>query len=125
MAKAVGMQASSITVDASAPNFTAECLEIIQRHADYVTFFTPPTLAGRVARDCGTQGYKGAYGATGGGVTADIYKNVGSSKLIGAWFSFPSYADTTWGERYRKVMQASNVPESKWQGANGPTVWSA
>jgi branched-chain amino acid transport system substrate-binding protein len=125
IAKSAGINASSVTVDASAPNFTAECLRVIQQKADYVTFQTPPTLAARVIRDCVTQGYKGAFGAVGGSVTADVYKSVGDNKLIGAWFAFPSYSETNAGDRYRKVMAANQVATANWQGAYGPTAWAS
>lgn len=123
IASRVGMQASSVTVDASAPNFSAECLRIVQRRADYVTFFTPPDLAARVIRDCNTQGFEGSYGGTGGNVTAAVYDNVGDNRLVGAWFAFPSYAETPWGEAYREAMESGGVEEAAWQGAYGPSAW--
>jgi branched-chain amino acid transport system substrate-binding protein len=124
MAKSVGMIASSITIDASSPNFTADCLKIIQDKADYVIFSTPPDLAGRVIGDCNTQGYTGAYGSVGGGVTSDVYTKVGNNKLIGAVWAFPWYTSSPAAKRFSSVMTANHVPTTKWQGAPGPVVWT-
>jgi branched-chain amino acid transport system substrate-binding protein len=124
MAAKVGIAASSITIDATAPNFTADCLKIIQSKADYVIFSTPPDLAGRVIGDCSTQGYTGAYGSVGGGVTSDVYAKVGNNKLIGALWAFPWYTDSPASKQYASLMKANNVPTTKWQGAPGPVVWT-
>ena len=124
LAKGAGITASSVTVDASAPNFTAECLKIIQEKADYVIFSTPPDLSGRVIGDCNTQGYKGFYGLTGGGVTPDSYGKVGGNTLVGGLWAFPWYADTPQAKRFTSVMEANDVPKEKWQSAPGPVVWT-
>lgn len=124
MAQSVGIDASSITVDASAPNFTADCLKIIQDRADYVMFTTPPTLTGRVISDCNTQGYTGAYGLVGGGVTPDSYSKVASNKLIGALQAFPWYTGSPAAERFTRAMAANDVPTETYESAPGPVAWS-
>jgi branched-chain amino acid transport system substrate-binding protein len=124
MAGKAKLTASSITVNAEAPNFTAQCLQIIEKNAEYVTFETPPDLAARVMKDCNTQGYEGVYGVQGGNVTAEVFEAQGDNKIVGSWTAFPPYSEKPAAKHFREVMEAQGVDSSDWEGANGPVVWA-
>jgi len=124
LAKIVQTPCSGITIDASAPNFTAQCLQIVKGKADFVILTMPDALSARFIGDCRTQGYDGFFGATGGAVTPGLYTKVGDAKLAGGLWAFPWFADAAPVKRFRDVMAASNVADEKWQGGSGPVVWT-
>ena len=50
-----------IGVAATAPNYTAECLNLVKKKADFIELSVAPQVGARVVADCVTQGYKGYF----------------------------------------------------------------
>ena len=55
----------SVNASTSAPNYTAECLQMIGEGVDYVQFSIAPSAGEKIAADCRRQGYEGWFGASG------------------------------------------------------------
>ncbi|WCB95299.1 hypothetical protein DSM104299_04042 [Baekduia alba] len=125
MGKAEGLDfVAGITIDATAPNFTAQCLQLVQKKVQYAALTMPDATAKRLAADCARQGYKGAFGAGAALVTPLFYKSLSGNKLMGGLTGFPWYADTPPVKNYRQVMDDNKVSEDKWARGDSTAAWA-
>ena len=53
-----------VSASTTAPNYTAECLQLIDAGVDYVQLSMAPAAGEKIAADCRRQGYEGWFGAT-------------------------------------------------------------
>jgi branched-chain amino acid transport system substrate-binding protein len=126
MSRAVGMNfLAGITVDATAPNFTAQCLQLVQKHVEYTVLTMPDSTAKRIAADCKTQGYRGTYGASAALVTPLFYDSVTDTRLIGGLTGFPWFVDAAPVKRYRQVMADNGVAADKWGRGDSTASWAS
>lgn len=126
MAKAEGLDfVAGITIDATAPNFTAQCLQLVQKKVEYAALTMPDATAKRLAADCARQGYKGAFGAGAALVTPTFYKSLSGTKLMGGLTGFPWYADTPAVKHYREVMDQQGVSEDTWARGDSTAAWAS
>jgi branched-chain amino acid transport system substrate-binding protein len=123
-AKAAGTTyAGTVKIAASAPNYTAECLDLVRRKADFVQLSIGPSVGVRLVQDCQTQGYKGYFGSSAGGVTAELYDTKGIH-LAGALNAFPWWVDDTPVKQYRDAMAARGVDAKDWANPNATAMWA-
>lgn len=113
----------SVKVAASAPNFTAECLEVIRRKADFVQMSISPAVGSRVASDCQTQGYTGYFGASATAVMAELY-DTPDIRLAGALNTFPWWVDDAPVKHYRDVMKKRGIAEEEWAQPAATGAWA-
>jgi branched-chain amino acid transport system substrate-binding protein len=113
----------TVKVAASAPNYTAECLEVIRRKADFVQMSISPSVGARVASDCQTQGYTGYFGASATAVMADLY-NTPNIRLAGALNTFPWWVDDAPVKHFRDVMKERGVEEEMWAQPAATGAWA-
>jgi branched-chain amino acid transport system substrate-binding protein len=123
-AKFYKMKYGQLTIDATAPNFTAECIKIVQRRTNYLNLVVPESASVKLLRDCRTQGYKGSYGLAGGALTHGFVKAAGDAKLTGGLFGFPWFSNEAPAVRYRTVMKAYRVPVASWANGTATPVWT-
>jgi branched-chain amino acid transport system substrate-binding protein len=113
----------TVKVAASAPNFTAECLEIIRRKADFVQMSIAASVSSRVASDCQTQGYTGYFGASATAVMTELYDTPGI-RLAGAINAFPWWVDDAPVKHFRDVMKERGVAEDMWAQPAATGAWA-
>jgi branched-chain amino acid transport system substrate-binding protein len=113
----------TVKVAANAPNFTAECLEVMRRKADFVQMSISPSVGSRVASDCQTQGYTGYFGASATAVMADLY-DTPDIRLAGALNTFPWWVDDAPVTHFRDVMKARHVDEKMWAQPAATGAWA-
>jgi branched-chain amino acid transport system substrate-binding protein len=111
-------------IDASttAPNYTAECLQLIDAGVDYVQLSMAPAAGEKIAADCRRQGYEGWFGATAGSVVASNFTDP-ELRLAGALNGFPWFADAEPVQAFRDAMDAAGVEE--YQDPTSTATWAA
>ena len=104
----------TLPVSAAAPDFTAECLQILERDVDYVMLGAATAAAAlRLAADCTTQGYEGAWGLWGGVVVPKAMREDDPGvELHLVVNSFPWFGDEPAVVAYREVMEGEGVDEA-------------
>jgi branched-chain amino acid transport system substrate-binding protein len=123
-AKAAGnTYAGTFKVAGAAPNYTAECLSLVKKNADFIQLSIAPAVGVRVVQDCQTQGYKGYFGSSAAGVTASLYDAPGI-RLAGGLNGFPWWVDDAPVKHFREVMTAQKVAEKDWAQPTGTALWA-
>jgi branched-chain amino acid transport system substrate-binding protein len=112
----------AVEVAADAPNYTAECLEFVDRGAEFVQIAATETVGTRLAADCVAQGYDGWFGASAGSVTPGLYQDV--DKLTGGLNAFPWYVDAEPVQNYRDVMDEQGVSEEQYGTPVATSAWA-
>jgi branched-chain amino acid transport system substrate-binding protein len=113
----------NVQVAAAAPNYTAQCLDLINRRVDFVQLSVVSSVGVRVVRDCDTQGYGGYFGASGSSVTANLYDTPGI-KLAGGLNAFPWWVDDAPVQHFREVMTARKVDQKDWAQPAATAMWA-
>jgi branched-chain amino acid transport system substrate-binding protein len=115
-AKALGLDyAGVLTVSGSAPNYTAECLEIqsriagaSSRSAGYVSIGLAPTAMTRLINDCIRQGYQGYFGASSNTASEALLDKIDGIKMGGYVNGFPWWSDAAPVKNFRDVVAKYN-----------------
>jgi branched-chain amino acid transport system substrate-binding protein len=104
----------TLLVSASAPDFTAECLQVVERDVDYVMLGAATAAAAmRIAADCTTQGYEGDWGLFGGVVVPKVMREDDPGVALDLVVnSFPWFGDDPAVVAYRDLMDGQGVDES-------------
>jgi branched-chain amino acid transport system substrate-binding protein len=116
--------AGLVKIAADAPNFTAECLQFIDKGTDFIQLSAAGTTVLRLASDCRAQGYDGFFGASAGTVVPDLYDGDDEIKLAGALNSFPWFVDAEPVQTYRDVMEAQGVDEKTYSSPPATATWA-
>jgi branched-chain amino acid transport system substrate-binding protein len=116
--------AGSVQVAASAPNYTAECLELNDREADYIQLSLTSGVAERLVNDCLRQGFDGWFGASAGSVIPELYAQVDGIRLAGGVNAFPWWIDSEPVQQYRDAMDEYGIAEEDYQFPNGSAAWA-
>jgi len=94
-----------LTVAASAPDYTAECLTLVERDVDFVILSTVSAVSTRIVQDCLQQGYDGYFGSTAGGFEEYLFEDVPGAKIAGALHAFPWFTDDDPVVEYREFLE--------------------
>lgn len=113
-------------ISSSAPDYTAECLKILESGTDYVMLgAATATAALRVAADCTNQHYEGAWGLFGGVIVPKTMRAADPGVPLSlALNSFPWFADTAPAKAYRDVMSSAGVDEDVWGDPHGTAAYA-
>ncbi len=123
-ATALGIDNAGLSkVSASAPDYTAECINWIQDGVDFIQLSTSGEVGARLFADCADQGYEGIFGASAGTVSGDLIK-VDGITLAGGLNAFPWWVDDAPVVEFRDVVEAAGVSEEGWQNPNATGTWS-
>ena len=112
-------------VSSSAPNYTAECLQMIQKGVDYIQISISQGGATRLVTDCQRQGYKGWFGASHGSVQAGFYSAVPTIRMAGGINGFPWWTDTEPVKAFRAAMQEAGLGQEEWANPNSTAMWAS
>jgi branched-chain amino acid transport system substrate-binding protein len=122
-ADALGLDyAGGVEVASDAPNYTAECLEFVDREAQFVQISANESVGARLAADCASQGYDGWFGASAGSVTPGLYNEV--DRLTGGLNAFPWYVDAEPVQAFRDVMDEQGVSEDEYGTPVAAAGWT-
>jgi len=124
-AEALGMTyAGLIQVSSTAPSYTAECLQFIDKKADFIQLSLTGEGGKRIINDCTKQGYKGFFGASAGTVSTATFEDVEGLRLAGGLHAFPWYADEAPVQQYNDVMKEYD-PSGDHRDPTSTAVWSS
>ena len=119
----VGLEfGGGIDASTTAPNYTAECLQLINEGVDYVQLSMAPAAGEKIAADCRRQGYDDWFGATAGSVVASNFTDP-ELRLAGGLNGFPWFADAEPVQAFRDAMDAAGVAE--YQDPTSTATWAA
>jgi branched-chain amino acid transport system substrate-binding protein len=119
----VGLEfGGGIDASTTAPNYTAECLQLINEGVDYVQLSMAPAAGEKIAADCRRQGYDDWFGATAGSVVASNFTDP-ELRLAGALNGFPWFADAEPVQAFRGAMEAAGVEQ--YQDPTSTATWAA
>lgn len=129
IAKNVGIDyAGLVTVSASDPSYTAACLSLKQKGADVVQLSVGQAVGARIVSDCTKQGYKPAWAASAGAVSArtwePVSKQIPGFKLYGGLNAFPWFANAAPVKNFTKAM-AKYAPGAKYDDPNSTGTWAS
>ena len=118
--------AGTLPVSAAAPDYTAECLKIIDEEVDYVMLgAATATAALRVAADCTTQGYDGTWGLFGGVIVPQAMReNDPGVDLHLALNAFPWFSEAEPVVAYRALMEDQDVAEEDWADPHATAAYA-
>lgn len=94
-----------VTVAATAPSFTAECLSMISKKVDEIVLSLGASTIQGVARDCAQQGYTGYYGVSSTSVSAKSFAATPNFKTTGVIDEFPWWSNAAPVQQYRSVIK--------------------
>jgi branched-chain amino acid transport system substrate-binding protein len=113
-----------VTVAVDAPDFTAECLQFVNDGVDFIQLSVSASVAQRLAGDCATQGYAGAFGASAGTVNQSLYAGQDIA-LTGGLNGFPWFVDAEPVQHFREVMEANGVDEETYGAPTATATWAS
>lgn len=125
-AKALGLQwAGAVKFAATETSYTAECLQLIGKKADFIQIGGGGPAAIRFTDDCVKQGYTGYFGASAGSVTPDFYTASPTLRLAGALNAFPWWVDAAPVKDFRAAMAANGVAERDYSNPGATATWAS
>jgi branched-chain amino acid transport system substrate-binding protein len=115
----------ALQVAGTAPNYTAECLQLVDEGVDYAQLSVSAETSGRLVTDCQRQGYEGWFGASAGSVTPGLYAETSDTKLAGALNAFPWWVDSKPVQEFRDAMDEQGIDESTYGNPHATGMWAA
>ncbi|MGD9793004.1 MAG: ABC transporter substrate-binding protein [Acidimicrobiia bacterium] len=113
-----------VTAAATAPNYTAECLKLIELKVDWVQISMSVAPGLRLAADCQKQGFTGTFGASSATVQADKFEAVKGVNFGGSIASFPWWSEAAPVKQFRTVMDTYKKGE-EYRSQAGTAAWTA
>lgn len=112
-----------LAVDATAPNYTAPCLTLMQKGADYIEVDQSTAAQVRIAADCVKQGFDGVFGAVASTVDIESYRAVKGATFAGSLNAFPWWVDEPPVVEYRDALKKYD-PSIKYEASAPAAVWT-
>jgi branched-chain amino acid transport system substrate-binding protein len=116
-----GVKLVSLPVSSSASSYTAQCLQLKQKKADYVQLNFSSAAAAKFIQDCSAQGYTPIYGSSEQAIGSD-YLSVRGVTIYGPAYAFPSVLDSPGAQSFRDAMKAYAKGDG-WQEGSGSFTW--
>jgi branched-chain amino acid transport system substrate-binding protein len=115
-----------VTVSASAPNYTAECLSLMAKNTDFMILAVTTSVSTRIMHDCIQQGYKGvfSFSSTAFDPKYLVAGSAAGAKTVDVLHAFPWWVDAPGPNQYRAAM--TKYAPGQYQGAPVETaIWAA
>ncbi|MGD9796098.1 MAG: ABC transporter substrate-binding protein [Acidimicrobiia bacterium] len=112
-----------VTASASAPNYTAECLSLIEKKVDWIQLGMAIAPGLKLAAECVKQGFTGTFGAGNQSIAGPPLEAVTGLKFGGNVSFFPWFADSPAAKTFRDVMETYKKGEP-YQAMAGTTLWT-
>jgi branched-chain amino acid transport system substrate-binding protein len=125
-AESEGVAFTGVTTAAvAAPDYTAQCLGLIQKGTDFISLSTSASVDQRLIPDCTQQGFTGTYGINASTFVQSLAATYGSSaKIAGNLQAFPWWANAPGPQQFRDAM-AKYEPNADYRTSNDTAVWAA
>lgn len=112
-----------VTVGAADPSFTAPCLALLNNGAEVINVAISPTVILPVVEECDSQGYTGAYMASGNSLVMKDLETLEGVTMMGLLTGFPWWADAEPAQQFRDVMADAGFAD--YETASATTAWAA
>lgn len=120
---AAGMKwAGLVTASASAPNYTSQCLTLIQAGATFISMNIQVSEHKKFVGDCLQQGFKGWFGSDANGFEQSN-TGVTGAKIAGNMSNFPYWAKNAPVKKFRSVM-AKYQPKATYKNGESTGAWA-
>jgi branched-chain amino acid transport system substrate-binding protein len=116
-----GLGFTSISVSATSTSYTAQCLSLQSRKADYVQLNIASSVGAKFIADCQQQGYNPTWGTSEQAIGPDLLGANGVT-AYGPAFAFPSVADAPPVETFRTAMK-DYAKGSNWREGTASYTW--
>ena len=124
VADAVGIEyVGLVTVGAADPSYTAPCLEMIAKGADFINLGVAGETGLRVIEECTIQGYQGPFGAANNTVVASQFEPVEGLRLAGVINGFPWWADAPPVDAYNTALETYGGVDGR--NPSATSTWAA
>lgn len=121
-ASELGIQFTSLSVSATQPNFTAECLALKEKGVDYPNINIPGAIAAKFVEECAQQGYSPTYGLGIQTIGPELLE-VSGLKSFGPTDAFSTAAESPAIDEYREAMEAF-AKDDNWHVGLSAFVWT-
>jgi branched-chain amino acid transport system substrate-binding protein len=112
------------TAAASAPNYAAQCLSLINKGVDVLYVGVIASVMIRIVQSCQQQGYTGDIGIESGTFNLNEINKVTPANYIGNIASFPWWSTAAPVVQYRDVVQ-KYAPGAFYQNQQSTALWAA
>lgn len=109
---------------ASAPNYTAQCLTLIQANTQFMSIGLQGSLVPKLIQNCNQQGFKGTYGSNDNGFAQTADSVVSGAKFAGELGSFPWWVNAAPVNQFREEMKKYQ-PHTDYANGEATGVWSS
>jgi branched-chain amino acid transport system substrate-binding protein len=118
--------AGLVTASFSSPSYTAPCLALIGKKADYIQINLETIGATRLVSDCVAQGYSGTFGLADGTTLASAMTDVPSSaKVFGVLDGFPWWVTTGPAAAFHTAMNAAHLTDKEYGNSSETALWAS
>jgi branched-chain amino acid transport system substrate-binding protein len=119
--KAADIGYTGLAVSATAPSYTAQCLQLKQDKVDYAQLNFATAAAVRFVQNCQAQGYNPTWGSSEQAIGSS-FASLPSLTVYGPAFAFPSVASAAPVATFRAVM-GKYAAGSDWREGDASFTW--
>ncbi len=110
----------------SEPSYTAQCLAMMDKGADYIQINLTADGATRLIADCVRQGYTGTFGLADGTVLASAMAQApAEAKVFGVIDGFPWWVEDGPAAGFHAAMETAGLTEEDYGNSSYTAVWSS
>ena len=110
----------------SEPSYTAQCLALMEKGADYIQINLTSDGATRLITDCIVQGYTGTFGLADGTVLASAMANIPpEAKVFGVIDGFPWWTEEGPAADFRAAMEDAGLSDDDFGNSSYTATWSS
>ena len=110
----------------SEPSYTAQCLAMMDKGADYIQINLTADGATRLIADCVRQGYTGTFGLADGTVLASAMADAPpEAKVFGVIDGFPWWVEDGPAAGFHAAMETAGLTELDYGNSSYTAVWSS
>ena len=118
--------AGLVTAAFSEPSYTAQCLALMQKGADYIQINLTSDGATRLITDCVRQGYTGTFGLADGTVLASAMADIpAEAKVFGVIDGFPWWTEEGPAADFQAAMETAGLTDEDFGNSSYTAVWSS
>lgn len=115
----------TLKLNASAPDYTAECLQIKERGVGFVALGLQTSVAMRLVNECATQGYEGKWGIFDGTVwPKEMNASDAGVPMTVQMTSFPWFARAPQVKAYVAMMEREGIEEGVWADPHSTAAYA-
>ena len=117
----LGIGFTSLAVSATAPSYTAQCIQLQQQKVDYAQLNFSTDAAAKFVQDCQAQGFNPTWGSS-EQAAGQPFASLQNFTMYGPAYSFPSAADAPPVQTFHTAMQ-KYAKDGNWKEGAASFTW--